>query len=119
MDEKLKLEEEKNSEVDPKEYELLTTIVNEGFSDIVMEAAKQNGARGGTVYKANGTGSKEYETFYGIKISPEKEIILIITTKDKKDQIMKAIYEVAGLETKGSGICFSTKLSDVAGIKLD
>lgn len=111
--------EVKENEIQQEEFELLITIVNEGFSDIVMEAAKQNGARGGTVFKANGTGSKEFETFYGIEISPEKEVILIILKKSLKDDVMKAIYEVAGLETKGSGICFSTKLSDVAGIKLD
>lgn len=100
-------------------YELLTTIVNEGYSDIVMEAAKQNGARGGTIYKANGTGSKEFEKFYGIEISPEKEVILIIVRSDIKDKVMKAIYEVAGLETKGSGICFSIKLSDAVGISIE
>ena len=60
-----------------KQYELIYTIVNQGYSDIVMQAAKENGARGGTIYLANGTGGKEYEKFYGIEISPEKEVIIL------------------------------------------
>jgi nitrogen regulatory protein PII len=99
-----------------KQYELIYTIVNQGYSDIVMQAAKENGARGGTIYLANGTGGKEYEKFYGIEISPEKEVIIIIVENKIKDKIMKAIYEVAGLETKGAGICFSMSLDDVYGI---
>lgn len=97
-------------------YELIYTIVNQGYSDVVMQAAKENGARGGTIYLANGTGGKEFEKFYGIEISPEKEVILIIVDKKIKDKIMKAIYEVAGLETKGAGICFSMSLDDVYGL---
>ena len=97
-------------------YELIYTIVNHGFSDIVMQAAKENGARGGTVYLANGTGNKDYEKFYGIEITPEKEVVLIIVEQKIKDKIMKAIYEVAGLETPGAGICFSITLEDVYGL---
>jgi nitrogen regulatory protein PII len=97
-------------------FEMIYTIVNQGYSDLVMQAAKENGARGGTIYAANGTGSKEFEKFYGIEISPEKEVIIIIVEKKIKDKIMKAIYEVVGLDTKGAGICFSMSLDDVYGI---
>ena len=99
-----------------KQYEMIYTIVNQGYSDIVMQAAKENGARGGTIYLANGTGTKEYQKFYGIEISPEKEVVLIIVEHTIKDKIMKAIYEVAGLETNGAGICFSITLDDVYGL---
>jgi nitrogen regulatory protein PII len=99
-----------------KQYEMIYSIVNQGYSDIVMQAAKENGARGGTTYLANGTGAKEYQKFYGIEISPEKEVVIIIVERQIKDKIMKAIYEVAGLDTKGAGICFSMSLDDVYGI---
>lgn len=100
-----------------KSYEMITTIVNEGFSDIVMQAAKENGARGGTIYKASGTGNKDYQKFYGVEVSPDKEVIVIIVEKKIRDKIMRAIYEVAGLETKGAGICYSLPLEDVYGLK--
>lgn len=99
-----------------KEYEVIFCIVNHGFTDIVMEAAKQNGARGGTIMNARGTGNAETEKFYGIVISPEKEIVMIIVEKEKKDTILHAIYESAGLESPGQGIIFSLPISHVAGI---
>ena len=51
-----------------QEYEAIFCIVNHGFSDLVMKAAKQNGARGGTIITARGPGDEETEKFYGIVI---------------------------------------------------
>ena len=44
-------------------YEMILAIVNAGFSETVMEAAKEVGARGGTVIHARGTANKEAEQF--------------------------------------------------------
>lgn len=100
-------------------YEVIFCIVNHGFTDIVMEAAKKNGARGGTIINARGTANEETEKFYGIAITPEKEIVMIIVEFEKKDNIMKAIYEEAGLSSLGQGIVFSLPISHVAGINLE
>ena len=40
-------------------HEVIICIVNNGFSDTVMDAAKSAGARGGTVMSARGTADKE------------------------------------------------------------
>ncbi len=99
-----------------QQYEIIFCIVNYGFTDIVMETAKQNGARGGTIINARGTGNEETEKFYGIVISPDKEIVMIIIEKENKDKILHAIYETAGLENLGQGIIFSLPISHVLGI---
>ena len=39
------------------ENEVIFCIVNSGYSEAVMEAAKEVGARGGTVLNARGTAS--------------------------------------------------------------
>ena len=39
-------------------YELIFTIVNAGYTDLVMEAAKAEGATGGTVVNGKGTGNE-------------------------------------------------------------
>lgn len=98
--------------------ELVLVIVNNGFADLVMEAAKRKGARGGTILHARGTGNKEMEKFFGISISPEKEIVLILVKKDQKDEILSEIYKDAGLDTNGQGIAFSLPVSDVVGATL-
>lgn len=91
-------------------------IVNQGFTDLVMEAARKEGARGGTVMHARGTGNKEIENFYGIAITPEKEIVFIIVEKAIAEKVMLAINKDAGLDTAGQGIAFSLPVSDVVGI---
>ena len=53
-------------------HEMILCIVNTGFSDIVMDAAKEVGARGGTVLHARGTANKEAEEFFHITIQPDK-----------------------------------------------
>ena len=92
--------------------ELICCVINNGFSDLVMLAAKKHGAKGGTIFHARGTGSTENEKFFGIKISPEKEIVLIVVEAADKDAIISAIYDEAGLDTRGQGIIFSLPVDD-------
>lgn len=100
------------------EYSLIITILNRGFSDLVMDSARENGAKGGTVITARGTGSKVAEKLFGITISQEKEMILILTTTSTKNAIMSAICKTAGLNTQGKGITFSVPVDNVLGITL-
>ena len=65
-------------------HEMILCIVNTGFSDIVMDAAKEVGARGGTVLHARGTANKEAEEFFHITIQPDKEIVMILLPSDIK-----------------------------------
>lgn len=97
-------------------YELILCIVNAGFTDIVMDAAREVGARGGTVLNARGTANKEAEQFFHITIQPDKEIVLILVPEEIKDKVLHAVYQHAGLKTAGQGIAFSVTVDDVVGI---
>ena len=99
-----------------RKYEVIITVVNDGFADLVMDAAKSHGARGGTVMRARGSGIHEAEKFFGIEIQPEKDFVLTLVKKEHKNEIMKAILNEAGLKTPGKGICFSIPVDDVEGI---
>lgn len=98
-------------------YDLLFTVVNRGFADDVMEAAKKAGAFGGTVLNARGTGGNELKQFFGTVIQPEKEMVLILTEREKRNEIMESIGRDAGLKKEGMGICFSVPVDDVMGIR--
>ena len=97
------------------EFDLIITIVNRGFSELVMDAARSVGASGGTILHARGTGIHEAEKFFGISIQPEKELVLILTAHDERQIIMQAIAEKAGLNTPGKGLAFSVPVDDVVG----
>lgn len=100
-----------------KNYELIVAIVNHGFEEEVMSAARAAGARGGTVFNARGTANADDEVkFLGISLHPHKEIVFILTQSDAKKDIMTAIKDRAGLATPGSGILFTLPVESVMGI---
>lgn len=99
------------------EHELIIVILNEGYSDTVMDAARAAGAGGGTVLHAKGTGSSRGEQFFGVRLADEKDMVYIISYKDEKAAIMQAISQQAGPGTKAGAICFSLPVSAVAGLR--
>lgn len=101
---------------DSSNYRLILTVVNRGFADQVMDAARGAGAHGGTVLYARGSGIHEMQKFFGITIEPEKEVVLVLVGVEEKDAIMKAICKGAGLTTEGRGLSFSLPVDDVMGI---
>lgn len=97
------------------QYELIIAISNHGFSKEIMEAAKQAGARGGTIMHGRSTILEENRKFFGITISPEKDLILIVTVAEKKKDIMIAISSKFGAGTEAHALCFSLPVDDVIG----
>ncbi len=97
-------------------HEVIMCIVNSGFSETVMDAARELGARGGTVIRGRGTANAEAEKLYGIAIQPEKEIVMILIDSALKNDILHAIYKTAGLKTPGQGIAFALPVEDVVGL---
>ena len=99
------------------DYELIFVVANEGYSDMIMDAARGAGAGGGTVIKAKGTGAEYTEKFFGFSIASEKEIHLLVTPAQGRNAIMKAIMEQAGLESKAQSIVFSLPVSHALGLR--
>ena len=97
-------------------HEVILCIVNSGFSDEVMDAAREFGARGGTVIRARGTASQEAEKLFNIAIQPEKEIVMILIESNLKNDILHAIYQKVGLNTPGQGIAFTLPVESVVGL---
>ena len=93
--------------MEDKKFELIMCIVNAGFSQNVMAAARKAGARGGSILRGRGSANPESEEFFNITIQPDKEIILILTSSETKDKILRAIYKDSGLITDANGIAFS------------
>ena len=97
-------------------HEAIFCIVNSGYSELVMDAAKKLSARGGTVINARGTASKDAEKFFNITIEPEKEIVMILVPSAIKDDVLHALYKEAGLDTPGQGIAFALPVDSVVGL---
>ncbi|MEG1930241.1 MAG: P-II family nitrogen regulator [Anaerovorax sp.] len=99
-----------------REYDLIMTVVNRGFADHVVDAAREAGAHGGTIFYARGTGLHEVEKFFSVTIQPEKEIVLNIVKHAQTKEIIHAIIEAAGLKSEGRGLSIALPVSEVVGL---
>ena len=97
-------------------YQLIITVVNRGYTDLVMEAARGAGAGGGTVIHARSSGAGG-EKFFGMSIAEEREMIFIVAPTEEKNGIMQAIMAKAGMETKAQAVTYSLAIDDVAGLR--
>ena len=99
------------------EYELIVVVLDSGFADLAMDAAREAGAGGGTVLHAKGTGSARGEKFFSVRFAAEKDMLYIVAHKSEKAAVMKAIAAKAGPSTDAHGICFSLPISSVMGLR--
>ena len=100
------------------EQELIVVISNQGYSEMIMNAARSAKAGGGTVIHAKGTGKKGSEKFFGFALAEEKEMHYIVVSTENRDAVMRAIMDQSGIRSKAQAICFSLPVTDVAGMRL-
>ena len=98
------------------DHEVILAIVNSGFAEDVMDIAREQGVRGGTILNARGVVKEEAAAFFGITLHQDKEILMMVVEKSLRDNVLDAIYKEMGMAKKAKGIAFSLPVSDVAGL---
>ncbi len=98
------------------DHEVVFAIVNSGYAEDVMEVAREQGVRGGTILNARGVIREEAAAFFGITLHADKEILMMVVEKAIRDKVLNAIYKEMGMAKKAKGIAFSLPVSDVAGL---
>ncbi|MDR1400157.1 MAG: hypothetical protein LBJ41_09570 [Treponema sp.] len=101
-----------------KRSDLIMCILNQGYSDEFMAEARKAGAGGGTVISVRGTARQSQVKFFGISVQNEKEIIMILSTREKKNAIMSVVSEKFGLQSEAEGIVFSVPADNITGVEL-
>lgn len=91
---------------------LVITIVNRGYCEDLMSRAREAGAQGGTIVNAKGTGTEEHAEFFGISLSPEKEMLLIVANNEDTPNIVNAIKSNPTLSERGAGIVFTLNIEE-------
>jgi nitrogen regulatory protein P-II 1 len=97
-------------------YKLIAAILPKGSTAKVMDAAREAGAEGGTILLARGTGVHEARRFFGISVSSERELLLILVAPDKKRAVLDAVVETGRLNEPTRGIAFVLSVDEVTGI---
>lgn len=122
LDEELResLQNEMHKEVEKMStaatHDLILAVINQGCSEDLMAAAKTGGATGGTVIHARRISTEDSVKFFGIAIQAEKEVVAIITAREKKKDIMSAIGKACGMRSEAKGIFLSLPVDSIVGI---
>lgn len=96
-------------------YELLVTVADQGNTDLIMDAARQAHAPGGTILHAKGTGMERASQFLGFSLGAEKELIFMVVKRTDRNPIMQAITSQA---RQAHAIAFSLPVTSTAGMRL-
>ncbi len=99
---------EKNM-ADSNSYQMINIIVNKGYAEDAMAAARKAGAGGGTVVGGRGTAKEGDAKFFGVEIVPEKEMLVILTPTEKAAAVVEAVQKLECFATGGSGIIFCSE----------
>ena len=98
------------------DYTLIVAIANRGYTDLVMDAAREAGAPGGTILHAKSSGADGSGKFFGMSLAEEREMIFLVTPADKRAAIMQSIMEKAGAHTEAQTVTISLPLDDTVGL---
>ena len=97
-------------------FDVVAVVMEQGYTNLVMDVARTAGARGGTVISARGIAEDEVKQFFGIEIQAEKEIVFLVVKSEEKQEIMTAIMKAVGMKTKSHGIVLSLPVSNAIGL---
>lgn len=111
-----KVSERKEADMTESEYSMIMVIVNQGYSEDVMNAARPMGASGGTVFHSRRIGNEEAMKFWKIRVQEEREVVLILSQKEDKLAIMREIGKQCGMHSKAQGIVMSLPVDGIAGL---
>src|SRR5690606_32407857 len=88
---------------EPKDFQLIVTIVNSGDSGQVVKAAAKAGAEGGTILEGRGTGVNEQKKFMNFTIDPEKDVVLTLVPAVFAEKVVASIEQAVDLDAPGKG----------------
>ncbi|MDD4593092.1 MAG: P-II family nitrogen regulator, partial [Parabacteroides sp.] len=98
-------------------YHMITTIVDRGKAEEVMNAATRAGSKGGTIINARGSGIHETAKLFAMEIEPEKEIVIILTESHKTEDIVSSIKEELQIDEPGKGIIYIQNVNKTYGLR--
>jgi len=98
-----------------KHLKALFMVVNAGFAEDVIEIAREEGVKGATIFNARGEGS-HHESFLGITVDTEKEMVFCITDEHTAEKAMESVKDKAGIKTAAHCICFTMPVEKTVGL---
>ncbi len=99
-------------------FKLIVVFVEDSKTDAVIEAARKAGATGCTVINnARGEGLEESRSFFGLTLSTQRDVLLMLVEEHVGRDILERIGEAGQFDSEpGSGIAVMIDVEDAVGI---
>ena len=99
-------------------FKLIVVFVEDGKTEDVALAAKEAGATGCTrIYSASGEGLEEKQTFMGLTLETQRDVLLLLVEEHRARSILESIGEAGEFdESPGTGIAFQIDVEDAIGV---
>ena len=99
-------------------FKLIVVISEDKLTDKATEAARAHGATGCTVVtSARGEGLTPAQTFMGLTVAGQRDIVLFLVEEHHSREILEAIGMACEFESKpGTGVAFQVDIEDAIGL---
>ena len=109
--------EQDMAEVKKQDYAVIWVSVASGYSDEVIDAARNAGAKGGTVLRGRQRNSERMRESFGISTQEERGFVMMVVPREKKGEMMAAIGKACGLSTEAHGVILALPVDEVFGLE--
>lgn len=99
-------------------FKLIVAFVEDSKTEDIMQAAREAGATGCTVItNARGEGIEESKTFFGLTLSTQRDVLLLLVEQHLSRDILEHIGDVGEFDKKpGTGIAVLIDVEDAVGV---
>ena len=101
------------------QLKLIVAFVSDELSNVVIDAARAQGATGATtITSCRGEGLKQEKTFLGLDLTAQRDVLLFLVAETRARLILETIAEAGRFdEQPGTGIAFQLAIEDAVGLK--
>lgn len=99
-------------------FKLIFVMTEDELTDKAIQTARAHGATGCTVItSARGEGLKPAQTFLGLTIAGQRDIVLFLVEEHHSREILEAVAAACEFDTKpGTGMAFQIDIEDAIGL---
>jgi len=99
-------------------FKLIIALVNDDVTDDIIEASRKAGAKGATIINnARGEGLESSKTFFGMSLTQQSELVLMLVEEHLSRDVLETISEVGKFDdSTGTGIAFQIDVEDAVGV---
>lgn len=98
---------------------LIMAFVSDEKTEVVLEAARNAGCTGATVFPSvRGEGLEPEKTFLGLDLTSSRDVLMFMVAAPKAREILETISAAGKFdEEPGSGIAIQIEIEDAVGLK--